>query len=152
MDTGALSFIAGGPDIAAVVLDDLPHDGQADAAAPLGRVPGGVRAVEPLKDFGQILLGYALAVVLNLNADGFPLIHNADIYDPMRFIHIFYTVADDIIDHFLHLFRVSNHHRVRLYQIGVVEHDIFLFQFAVMALAVIVKLGKYIIPHFNIAK
>ena len=72
MDTGALSFIAGGPDIAPVVLNNFLYYGKSYAAASLSGIAGSVRAVEPLKDFGQILLGYALAVVLNLNADGFP--------------------------------------------------------------------------------
>ena len=58
---------AGGPDITAVILHDLFHDGKADAAASLRRVPGGVRAVEPLEYLGQILLGDALAVILDLN-------------------------------------------------------------------------------------
>ena len=40
-----------------------PADGQADSAAAVGPVPGGVCAVEPLEDVAQVLRADAFAVV-----------------------------------------------------------------------------------------
>ena len=47
-------FFAGGPDPAAVILNDFPHDGEPDPAAPGGRVPRSIRPVKPVEDVGQI--------------------------------------------------------------------------------------------------
>ena len=146
MDAGALALPAGGPDIAAVVLDDLPHDGQADAAAPLGRVPGGVRAVEPLEYLRQVLLGDALAVVLNLDPDGLRLVQNPDIDRPPGLIHVLHAVADDIVDDLLHLLRIRDDHRVRLHQVGIVQLDAPLLQVQPHLLHAVPEIVCYVYP------
>jgi len=58
MHTGSFLFPAGGPDISAVILNDLFHNGKPDAAASLGGIAGGIRAVKPLEYFPQIFFFY----------------------------------------------------------------------------------------------
>ena len=62
----------------------------------------------------------------------------------MGLIHIFHTIADNIVDDLLHLLRICDHHRIRRYQIGIVELDIFVFQIHAHFFHAVPKIVSYI--------
>ena len=91
-------FLACSPHLAAVILDNLLYDGQADAASALGRIAGRVGPVEPVEDQRQILGGDALTVILNLHLDEIAHVLDTDIDIALGFVDVFDRIADNIVD------------------------------------------------------
>ena len=54
---------------------------------------------------------------------------DADIDDPPLFVQIFHRVADDVVDHPLHLLRIGNHHHVLIHKVKIAKLDSPCFQF-----------------------
>ena len=76
MDRGALAFNAGGPDAAAVLVDDAATDREAEAsAAQVARVRG-VALLEAVEDVLELICGDASSLVADLD-DGFAVVQIA---------------------------------------------------------------------------
>ena len=121
MHTGSLSFPAGRPDIASVVLHDFPDDGKSDSAPSLRRIPGGVRPVKSVKNIGEIPRRDSFSVVLDLNPDAVMLVEYPDADAALLLIHIFYTITHNIVNHALHLLWIRNDPGLGRDQVRVVE-------------------------------
>ena len=83
------AFFAGGPDPSSMILYNLAHNRQADAAAALRGIAGGICAVEPVKYIRQVLSGNAFSIILNLDLDEVSHILDADIDDSLFLVQIF---------------------------------------------------------------
>ena len=98
MHYGSRIFLAGSPDPAAVIFHDLPHDGQSDPAAALGRIPGRIGPVKPVEYIGQILRRNAFSVVLDLYLHKIAVVLQTDVDDSSFLVQIFDRIADDIVE------------------------------------------------------
>ncbi len=76
MEGGALAGGAGGPDAAAVLVDDAATDGEAEAGAAQGAGVGGVALLEAVEDVFELVGGDAAALVADLD-EGFAVVEIA---------------------------------------------------------------------------
>ena len=116
-------LFTGSPDTATVILNDLSHNGQTDTASALGRISGRVGAVEPVKDIWQIFGCNSFSIVLDLHLDEIPVILDADIDNTFFLVQIFHRIADDIVDHTLHLLCIGNDHYVFIYVVKISQFN-----------------------------
>ena len=101
MQTCSFALFAGRPDVSAMILDDLFHNGQPDSASAFHGVAGCVRPVKPLKYIAEVFCRDSLAVVLDFYPDGIHLIQQTNIDHAFLFCPYFDAVANDIVDDFL---------------------------------------------------
>ena len=71
---------------------------------------------------------FVLRKYIELQPGGIHFVKNTDINMPVRLVHIFYAVTDNIIDDLLHLLRIRDDNCVRRYQIRIVQLDTPLLQ------------------------
>ena len=76
VEGGAVAGLAGGPDAAAVLVDDGAADGEAEAGAAHGAGVGGVDLLEALEDVFELVFGDAATEVLDFD-DGFDVVDGA---------------------------------------------------------------------------
>ena len=90
-----------------MILNNLLYNRQADAASSPGGIPGCICPVKTIKNIRHILHGDSLSVIRDLHLD--KISHILDLYAdmPLRLIHIFYGISDNIVNHPLQLLRTE---------------------------------------------
>ena len=139
--------MASRPDLAAVILNDLPDNGKSDAAPALTGRPGLVRPVETVKDIDQVLCLDSFSVVLDLHLDEVSCIQHPKLDAAHGLVHIFDTVVHNVVDDPLDLLRIGNDARIPgdIHLIG--KRDVLLLQVYGQLLCTVVKEIHHIQPR-----
>ena len=127
-----------------MILNNLTDNGKPDAASALGRISRRISAVEPVENIRQILGCDAFAVILDLHLDKIAHILDPDVNDTTLFVQIFHGVADDVVDHPLHLLRVGNHHHIFVYIVKISQLDIAGIQFQSHVLHAVTEIAGHV--------
>ena len=144
MDLRSDAFLAGGPDASSVILNDLAYNGQSDPAAALRRVSWGICTVKTVKYVGKILCRNAFSIVLNLNLDKVSHILDPDIDDSFFLVQIFDGIADNVIDHTLHLLCICNDHHILIRIIEISQLNAPCFHIQTHLFQTVLKILGYI--------